>query len=239
MVSPNKAYRKIQSRLRYRSRHAKKVMKYRSKNPIVNVNRSLQPFSQRYICKMKYATQLTNTGPSGSGWATYRFNLNSIYDPDQTGIGHQPYGHDTLSTLYNRYRVIKCTYTISAISTGTTSGNQYTVVAALPANEVHSISRIEDAQESPKCRFITQAPNSGLKVLRGTVYMPSLMGRSKSQYMSDDRYQATYGASPNELAILNVFTGLLNGAAETVTTQLNVVLEYTVESFDFKVLPQS
>lgn len=220
-----------------RRRNLKKVV--RKRRPQVNVNRSLQPFSQRYICKMKYATQLTNSGPGGAGWSTYRFNLNSIYDPDQTGLGHQPYGHDTLQAMYNRYRVIKCNYTISAISTGSTSGNQYTVCAALPSNEVHSISTLADAQESPKCKFITQAPNSGLKVLKGSVYLPSMMGRSKSQYMSDDRYQATYGASPHELAILNIYTGLLNGAAETVTTQLNVVLEYVVESFDFKVLPTS
>lgn len=236
MPSQRKAYRKIQARLRYRARRMKKFGKQRA---TININRSLQPFAQRYICKMKYATQLTNTGPGGAGWSTYRFNLNSIYDPDQTGLGHQPYGHDTLASLYNRYRVIKCSYTISAIATGATSGNMYTVCAALPSNEIHSISRIEDAQETPKCRFITQAPNSGLKVLKGTVHLPSLVGRSKEQYMSDDRYQATYGASPNELAILNVYTGLLNGAAETVTTQLNVVLEYTVESFDFKVLPVS
>ena len=235
MPSQRKAYRKVQSRLRYRARRMNRM----KKRSTVVVNRALSPFAQRYICKMKYATQVTNTGPGGAGWSTYRFNLNSIYDPDQTGLGHQPYGHDTLQSLYNRYRVIKCNYTISAISTGGTSGNQYTVVAALPANEVHSISRIEDAQETPKCKFITQAPNSGLKILKGSVYLPSLMGRSKAQYMADDRYQATYGTSPNELAILNIYAGLLNGAAETITTQLNIVLEYVVESFDFKVLPQS
>lgn len=212
----------------------------KQKRSSVNVNKALAPFAQRYITKMKYAEQVQVTGPGLGGLATFRFNLNSIHDPNQTGIGHQPYGHDTMATLYNRYRVIKVNYAISALATGSTSGNQYSIVAALPANEVVNLSGgVAEAQENPRCKFITQAPDAGLKVLRGTVYLPSLVGRSKAQYMADDRYQAQYGASPNELAILNIYTGLLNGGAETVSMQLNVMLEYVVESFDVKTLTQS
>lgn len=204
------------------------------------VNRALAPFAQRYITKMKYAEQVQVTGPGLGGLAAFRFNLNSIFDPNQTGIGHQPYGHDTMASLYNRYRVIKCNYVISGISTGGTSGNQYSIIAALPSNEqVNLAGGLAEAQEHPRCKFVTQAPESGLKVLKGSVYLPSLVGRSKAQYMADDRYQATYGSSPNELAILNVFAGVLNGAAETTSMQLNVVLEYVVESFDVKSLIQS
>lgn len=210
------------------------------RRPTVNVNRSLQPFSQRYISKMKYSEQVQVTGPGSGGIAAFRFNLNSIFDPNQTGTGHQPYGHDSLSAIYNRYRVISCKYVISAIPTGGTTGNQYGIVAALPANEVVNVAGgLAEVQENPRCKFITQAPSATLKVLRGTVNLPSLVGRTKTQYMADDRYAATYGSSPAEAAILNVFTGLLNGNAETVSMQLNVMLEYTVESFDVKNLVQS
>jgi len=65
------------------------------------VNKALQPIPQRYIATMKYSQTflLSDVSP---GWT---FNLNSIFDPDRTGTGHQPYGHDTFQTLYNRYRV--------------------------------------------------------------------------------------------------------------------------------------
>jgi len=209
------------------------------KKKTVNVNRAIQPFAQRYICRMKYADSVQVTGPGLGGISTFRFNLNSIYDPNRTGLGHQPYGHDTLATLYNRYRVIKCKYVISAIPTGATTGNQYGIVAALPANEQVNVVSINEVQEHPRAQFITQAPDAALKVLKGTVHIPSLVGRTKAQYLADDRYQATYGADPNELAVLNVYTGLLNAASETVSMQLNVMLEYTVESFDVKNLGQS
>lgn len=221
----------------------RRVMKRRGKKwgkrKTVNVNRALSPFAQRYITKMKYAEQLKVTGPGGGGLATFRFNLNSIFDPNRTGIGHQPYGHDTMQSIYNRYRVIKCSYVISAYNSAS-DGDAYSIVAALPANEqVNLIGGVAEAQENPRCKFITQAPNAGLKVLRGTVYLPSLMGRSKSQYMADDRYQAVYGSDPSELGILNIYAGTLDGEVATNTMSLNVVLTYTVESFDVKNLIQS
>jgi len=210
------------------------------KSPTANVNRSLQPFSQRYICKMKFAESFTQVGPGGGGLTQFQFNLNSIFDPNRTGTGMQPYGHDTMQAIYNRYRVISCNYRISGLGTGGTTGDAYSIIAALPANEpIALVGGVIEAQTNPRCKYITQAPNSGSKVLSGTVSIASLVGRSKAQYMADDRYQSTFGASPNELAILNVFTGLINGNAETITAKINVVLTFNVECFDLKQLPLS
>jgi len=89
---------------------------------------SLNPISQRYICKMKYA-EAVNSDAAG----LYAFNLNSIFDPNRTGVGHQPYGHDTLSILYNRYRVISCSYRVIAQTSANTAGLQIT---ALPSNVI-------------------------------------------------------------------------------------------------------
>jgi len=204
------------------------------------VNNKLSPFASRFITRMKYSETITQVGPGGGGLTQFTMNLNSIQDPNRTGIGHQPYGHDTMASIYNRYRVIKCNYVISAVSTGGTTGNSLGLIAVLPANEVIALSGgLAEAQENPRCKFITQAAQAGPKVLKGSVYLPSLVGRSKAQYMADDRYQATYGTSPSELAILNIFGGLLGGAAETITTQFNVLLEFVVESFDIKQLAQS
>lgn len=204
-----------------------------------NVNRALRPFPARFITKMKYAEQLNVVGGIGAAFTSYRFNLNSIYDPNRTGFGHQPYGRDEANAIYNRYRVISCSYTISSFNSGS-SGDGYSIIAALPSNqEVVLSGGLAQAQETPRCKFITQAPNATLKVLKGTVYMPSLTGLTKAQYMADDRYQAQMDADPNETLILNIFTGAITGASETNTAKLSVVLEYTVELFDPKQLPGS
>lgn len=36
----------------------------------------------------------------------YQFRANSIFDPNYTGIGHQPMGHDRFNTLYRTYEVL-------------------------------------------------------------------------------------------------------------------------------------
>lgn len=196
------------------------------------VNNALRPFAQRYITKMKYsdAVAITGTGPQ-----VYRFNLNSVQDPNRSGVGHQPYGHDTLITIYNRYRVISCSWVISAVD----SAGQYIQVACLPANEEHNVISTSEARENPRCKYITQAPNASLKMLTGKAYLPSLCGRSKTQYMSDDRYQASVGNSPAELAILNLYLQNMADGLNSLNTLLNVTLEYTVEWFDVKNQVQS
>lgn len=195
----------------------------------VVVNRALAPIAQRYITRMKYAEQFTFSAIQ----PTYRFNLNSIFDPNRTGIGAQPYGHDTLQTMYNRYRVIKATYVITVFNSGSAIK-----LAALPANEEVSPTGTTDAITNPRCRFIHQYPGGSVSKLKGSIYLPSLVGRTKSQYMADDRYQAQFGSSPSELAVLNLYCTLLNDSGVN-DSQCNIEITYTVECFDVKNLPQS
>jgi len=204
-----------------------------------NVNRSLQPFPSRYICKMKYVESLNGVGgPAGAGYGNYQFLANSIWDPNATGIGHQPYGFDTLAALYNRYRVISCRYVIGG--TVTNAGTEVnSVIGILPANEGATVSGgINEFQENPRSKFITQYVGNE-KTLKGNVYIPALVGRTKSQYMADDRYQAQTNTSPVENAVMNVYFGFMDGTLATASADLNITLEYTVEFFDVKKQLQS
>lgn len=197
------------------------------------VNRALHPIPQRFITKMKYADYVI-TDSNGQ----FYFNLNSVYDPNRTGTGHQPYGHDTLATLYNRYRVISCSYRIQLahIATGTPVSQQ---LAVMPANEAILFSNVSEMRENPRAKYITQNPGASAAVLSGKVYLPSLVGRTKAQYMADDRYQAVVGANPSEQAILNCVASAAFADNVSAGVCFNVLLEYTVEWFDVKTLGQS
>jgi len=191
--------------------------------------KSLNPIAQRYICKMKYAETVNTTGAGGF----YQFSLNSIFDPNLTGTGHQPYGHDTLATLYNRYRVISCSYRICG-----NRNNDTLQLVALPANEPLTYSTSAEYKENPRCRYITQAPGGEVQWITGKIFIPSLVGRTKAQYMADDRYQAQFGVSPLEAAVLNIASFNATDAI-TGAIPINIELVYTVECFDVKNLAQS
>lgn len=60
----------------------------------------------------------------------HTFRMNSIYDPDYTGVGVQPYYHDTFVPLYDRYKVNAAKITVY-ISSSTSHKLNY--VAIVPS----------------------------------------------------------------------------------------------------------
>ncbi len=84
---------------------------------------SLHSFSgiaRKRTALLKYATEVTITGAPGAN-ASHVFRLNSIFDPDFTGIGHQPLAHDQWALLYGRYTVVKATIKATPIRDSNTN----------------------------------------------------------------------------------------------------------------------
>lgn len=65
----------------------------------------LNGFPTKVLVKHKYATTI-GLDPGTGTIATYSFRTNSMYDPDRTGIGHQPRGYDQYALNYNHYTVV-------------------------------------------------------------------------------------------------------------------------------------
>lgn len=193
-----------------------------------NVNMSLSPIPARFITKHKYS-DVASTSTANPFW---RFNLNSIYDPNRTGTGHQPYGFDQLSALYNRYRVIACSYTVSCSSTASPIR-----FGTYVGNDSVSFTTMSELCENPRSRFMVQNPGGNLRQIHGKCYLPALVGRTKAQYMADDRFQADVGSSPLEQAILHVQAGTTNDATQPV--DITITMEFLVEWFDLKSIVQS
>lgn len=209
----------------------KMIRRKQARRPQMLVNRALHPIPQRFITKLKYSEVVT----TGATFGNYEMNLNSIYDPNRTGIGHQPYGFDQLAILYNRYRVISCGYRLQC---GLGSTTIPITMTALPANLVVTTGTASEVRENPRAKYILQQPGGGNLTLSNKTYIPSLVGRSKAQYMADDRYQSEVNGNPNELAVLNIQT-FNTSDAPVGGVQVQVLMEFVVEWFDIKSLAQS
>lgn len=197
-----------------RRRMARRVVRRRAKKV---VNNAITPVPQRFLTKHKYSTTVTiNTAQP-----QYNFNLNSLFDPDRTGTGHQPYGFDQLSALYNRYRVYGCSYVVNGYQ-----ANNPIRIGAVPSNSVAALPNMATLIELPRAKFTTQIPGGSRAQISGYVDLPSLTGRTKAQYMADDIYAGTALSSPAELLILNLQAALLSdvtvdGCLMTVTLQFH------------------
>lgn len=70
-------------------------------------------YNNTYTVKLTYADNFRHDiAQNGSAGGTQFFRMNSIFDPDQTGTGHQPIMRDLWASQYDYYAVLQCDYTM-------------------------------------------------------------------------------------------------------------------------------
>lgn len=180
------------------------------------------------LTSVRYTEQLAR-GPTASS-DDYQFNLNSIFDPNRTGTGHQPLGHDQLNLFYNRYRVVRCKYHVMINNLGTNVGAIATSV--VPTNSATTLAGTAEAHELPylKQGMVSTGRSDNILHLRGNIPLDRIYGVSRQTLKSDDRYAADFGSSPAEIAVLHCVTN--NFDTNNLTYYMQVELVYTIVCFD-------
>lgn len=74
-------------------------------------------FPNKVLTRLRYVDTLAMVGTSGA-IAKQIFRLNSTFDPDQTGVGHQPLYRDTYASLYDHYAVVETRVHIKVVNNG-------------------------------------------------------------------------------------------------------------------------
>lgn len=181
----------------------------------------------RMLLKMPYYTDVAIKSTTSS-YATWAFNLNSIYDPDRSGIGHQPLGYDQWGIFYNRYRV----YGVQFDVTLTNMSDDPCRVYNLAANETPAASTY-DVFEQSHMKSVQLAPaGSGKDTYRLKKFysLPRIIGRPKSAYTADDRFSAQWNNNPVEAAIGQIGAKSITQSAVNVLATVRII--YLVEAFD-------
>lgn len=178
---------------------------------------------------LSYSQAISPSIASSAG-AQQTMNLNSIFDPDRTGGGHQPYGHDELAVMYNRYRVLKTHYKVTF---GTSTGNYHCVVG--PVNGVQTnvsdLTTFQTMTETPRAVTVLQGGGGApSKVITRSITLNNLTGVTQTEYLADDRFEATMGASPGEVLTLSI--GFYNPTLATIVAYCYIELQFFVDLHD-------
>lgn len=197
----------------------------------LKVPRGVGFISPRFVTTLKYNEEVSVLGVLSGLTADYQFNLNSIFDPNFTGTGHQPYGHDTLQGIYYRYRVFKCSWVISMTCTDRLHA------AVIPVNGAAIFTDASLAAEMPRAISKVFTPGGNSLMFKGRSYLPLLGGDKRTEYKSDDRFAALFGSNPLELMRLHII--IQNTSLVTISVPVNVTLVYHVECYDPIALAQS
>lgn len=152
------------------------------------------------------------------------FRMNSVYDPDFTGIGSSIPAYSQLSAMYGRYRVLACKITVSFVNTSAATPLTC-FVACTPATTVGvSMPQIMGQRHvwaksigSYNSQPLTHVVNASV----GKVY-----GVPELQVLTEDDFAAVVGTNPNNGVYAHI--GLYANGPVGATANLHVRIEYDV-----------
>lgn len=196
----------------------------------VSVPRGIFGFPDEFITTIRYVDVYTLTSAS-NGIAKQYMRMNSLFDPDQTGTGHQPYYFDQFAALYNRYTVLGSKLTAefsllpSAIATAQPSGPA--VIGVIGDDSASTSTTVSTLLESNSCKHTLLGSQHGgpnIKTLTLT-YSPS---RELGLSPDDDTVGALVTTNPS-----NQWYGLVwmaeTGLSTATSASVKVQMEYCVK----------
>lgn len=179
--------------------------------------------------RLRYVTGL-ELSPSGIGLpSVHVFSANGLFDPDITGVGHQPRGFDQIQALYAHHTIIysKCTAWFTPANTigGVVDGKTQMVAVSLKAGLTPfttSAFYLEGRNVNYKClgSFNQSAP-----VSCNMKYTPKNFLATPSP-LSSNELKGSATANPLEGAFFHVCGLPITFGVDNGSIQISVTIEY-------------
>lgn len=196
------------------------------------------PVNQTAVAKLRYCQNVTITASAGL-MKYQQFRANGLYDPDYTGIGHQPMGFDELMAQYNHYTCIGSKINV-CYSGGT---NPYLAAIALYAGsgDVTVVPSEVKERQRTVWKFVPQ--NGGDRpypVILRKKFSAKKFFHVKA-IVGESQYKGTSTANPIEEAFFAVYAGPDDegGSTDVGPVIISVTIEYIVIFSEPKVMGQS
>jgi hypothetical protein len=182
------------------------------------------PFPTTYPAELHYSDIFEFA--TSIGTVVYqKFRANSLYDPDETGTGHQPLYFDSLAALYSKYRVTKVRYAVR-LAPPNSDSNASIEVLTIVRNGVYTPTLPVVAELPYSKRFVTGAFSDPV-LLKDSVDLTT-MNCPRRVYLDDDRYAAVVNANPQEVIDLTL-AAICN---VEITTRVYVDIWYSCNFYD-------
>jgi len=196
-------------------------------------------FGTRKVVNMIYCEKGINvTTPTVGGAGDYIFRINSIFDPNFTGGGHQPSLHDQMANIFERYTVYGCTYKVTFSNSSASNRQAVGVYVSDRSDTVADFTTLVE-QGSVEWGTLPVATAGGSqRTFTGYVDLPKLMGMEKDQYIADANYCPEFGSDPNDPAFLHCVYADIAGGGTTVIT-IVVELIFNTLCLGTRLIPQS
>ena len=190
----------------------------------MGISQLWDPFPEKATAIMRYATTYNFGSASAGPLISHIFRANSIFDPDQTGTGHQPYGHDTYASIYNHYNVREAVITLSALD-----NNGYTMGCTLT----------DDTTVNGDFNNIKEVKGTQMVVKNAGSTTPKLVQKYERDKFWDKGVSvstetgALFGANPQEQTMFHVWVCDKDATAD-VSAWIQITITYIVDMYELK-----
>lgn len=199
------------------------------------------PFPARAMRKLVWVQESTLS----SAAVAYQFGtenlyrLNDLFDTDQSGGSHQPYGYDTLASLYQRYVVHAVTIDIR-VSQLVNQVSAYVAQAqSSPETFVTTGASVGQLDEQPNSHIEILDSQGRVAHIRKRFTIADLEGVTETQLRANlEEYGALTTATPTRTPRLRVAFSNMAGTT-SIDCRTVVRFEFEAEFYDRKILAAS
>lgn len=188
-------------------------------------------FPDRLGVTLKYSETFSYSGSATPAAQVYM--INSCFDPNVSGVGHQPSYYDTLQAIYARY----CVTSFSAIIEFSNHAALGVYAVANYSDQNISGNSVEQLTEAKLAKTVNLGNVNQGTAQRRLVMPRTTLSRVMGQKFleSDPNMYAAVGSNPSDQAFLIIKVAADDGVT-AITVQCKVTLLFEV---DFKdLLPQ-
>jgi len=218
----------------------------RTKTAYAPRTRRLKPKARRYVApgnhivplrefvKMKYVStrmMASTVTPFINSW---QFQ-SSVFDPDQTGAGHQPYLHDQWATLFSYYRVWGMKYDIKIVNTSNTPVRLALLHVGTTQSWDATNMDVNIERSITKRQYYLGTQDRSNVTIKGYASVPRVEGMSKQEFIGESSYEVGFGSNPAKM----ISVAILAEGMNSWTTQVFITITFYAELWGRKVQIQS
>lgn len=216
---------------RKKPRRKRRTRRMRRSKPIV-----LSGFPRSQLVKMRYVDQIDIGASILGSIQNYSMRANSIFDPDFSGIGHQPMAHDQWQQVYDNYIVIGSKITVSQLTPPPGSEYYYGVFLGADAASINQYAPADlTGLLESKLTGSNYLIGGGLASPNYTTGKPGLKAMTKNfsckkffgvrSVRDNDDLSARFGSNPTRQAFFTIWgAGVRNQSTDVLI--FRVIIDY-------------
>lgn len=191
------------------------------------VPRGPAPRQMRTVLRYAESLITVNGGAAGTSDA-YVFSANGLFDPNITGVGHQPRGFDQYMGLYTYYVVVASRITVKYSPSPSETLNQ--MIGLAPIAVATENTDPKDYMESQGCvwDFLRPGTSGASKTLKVEVDLKNWFG--VRDVIDDDLLRGDSSQNPSRQLYYHVWASAIQ-ASDPSAIDVNAILEYDVIFF--------